>query len=65
MILKRIIYEHGGSRIFLESEDKRDRELLADTYAPKIVSDRIFEALTRMQLNGEIDTRPTAQEVEG
>jgi hypothetical protein len=42
--LKRTIYPHGGSRIWLEDASGH-RELLADTYEPKEISDIVFEAI--------------------
>ena len=30
--LKQVIYDHGGSRIYLAEKDDSDRELLVDTY---------------------------------
>ena len=45
-ILGRFVYDHGGSRIFLEFENG-NKSLLADTYEPIELGDIIFEALKK------------------
>ena len=40
---KRTLYEHGGSRIFVE-KDGGGKKLIADTYQPEEISHRLFAA---------------------
>jgi hypothetical protein len=40
-ILKQNIYDHGGSRIWLESKDGEKRDLMADTYGNKELALRV------------------------